>query len=63
MGAGKKISLKDLLPKKIHAMRASGDGSDKFPDISKPVEFKNAPLTFVLHVNGREETAAGIGFV
>ena len=28
---------------------------EKFPDISKPAEFKDAPLTFTLHLNGREE--------
>jgi hypothetical protein len=28
---------------------------DPFPDISDPVEFKDAPLTFTLLLNGREE--------
>ncbi|MEJ2285735.1 MAG: hypothetical protein P8X85_19335 [Desulfobacterales bacterium] len=30
-------------------------GADKIPDISEPAEFKDAPLAFTLHVNGREE--------
>jgi hypothetical protein len=28
---------------------------DKFLDISEPVEYKDAPLTFTLHLDGREE--------
>jgi hypothetical protein len=47
--------MEDLPLKKRHAARVGEVKSDKFPDISKPIEFKNAPLTFMLHVNGREE--------
>lgn len=49
------MTMEDLPIKKRHAARVGSLSSDKFPDISKPVEFKNAPLTFMLHVNGREE--------
>jgi hypothetical protein len=32
------------------------DSSDQFPDISDPVEYKDAPITFTLHeVRGRQE--------
>lgn len=31
------------------------DPFDQFPDISDPVEFKDAPITFTLHLDGRKE--------
>ena len=49
------MTKEDLPIKKRHAAPVSSVSSDKFHDIAKPLEFKNAPLTFMLHVNGREE--------
>ena len=40
---------------KHRRVAVAGAGDDKFPDISEPAEFKDAPLAFTLHVNGREE--------
>lgn len=39
-----------------HRRVAVGEASvEKFPDIAKPAEFKDAPLTFSLHFNGKEQ--------
>lgn len=40
---------------KHRRVAVDGAGADKFPDISEPAEFKDAPLAFTLHLNGREE--------
>lgn len=40
---------------KHRRVAVDGPGADKFPDISEPAEFKDAPLAFTLQVNGREE--------
>jgi hypothetical protein len=42
-------------PEKVRSTLARGVSPDTFPDISEPVEFKDAPLTFTLNINGREE--------
>jgi hypothetical protein len=40
---------------KHRKVRVGEASAEKFPDISKPAEFKDAPLTFTLNLNGREE--------
>jgi hypothetical protein len=38
-----------------HAVPLRDTGADRFPDISKPIEFKEAPISFKRYFNDREE--------
>ena len=40
---------------KLRAVALRDMGADRFPDISKPVEFKDAPISFRRYYNDREE--------